>query len=190
MADTHFDLSDRQRMVALDPEALGQLFDAFFEPLWSFIRRSVHDDGLSEDLAQDVFLRVYKALPRFDATKPLRPWIYTIATNRMRDYFRSSGKRQGDLSIDVEEHEIELQSDAESANDVLEREELAGVIAEAVTRLPERTRLVVQLRAYHELSFEEIGDILSLKPAAARKRYSRALAALREELADHPEVEV
>ncbi|MEX1023615.1 MAG: RNA polymerase sigma factor [Planctomycetota bacterium] len=177
----------RVRLVARDEEALAEMFDVFFERVWAFLRRSVADDGLAEDLTQDVFLRIYQALPRYDPARALRPWIFTIATNRLRDHWRSGAHRLDRQSVDVDDGALHLPADDGLPADLLEREELAGLVGEAVERLPEGMRLVVQLRAFQDLSFEEIAEVLELQPTAARKRFSRALTMLREDLANHPE---
>ena len=188
MTSTDLPADVRRRLVERDPEALGVMFDSFFDRVWSFLRRSVPDEGTAEDLTQDVFLRVYQALPRYDPDRALRPWIFTIASNRLRDHWRSAAHRSDARSLDVEEGEVDLPADDDLPADLLERQELSGLVAEAVERLPESMRVVVQLRAYEELPFEEIAEVMEIQPTAARKRFSRALAVLREELGRHPEV--
>lgn len=187
MADPELDPELRQRLVTREPEALTVLFDMYFDRVWSYLRRSINDESLAEDLTQDVFLKIYQALPNYDPERAIRPWIFAIATNRLRDHWRSNAKYANDLSLDVEDSEIELPSDDGLPADLLERQELAGLIGQAVSALPEGTRMVVQLRSYQELSFEEIAEVMGIQVTAARKRFSRGVAALREELGNHPE---
>ncbi len=174
----------RQRLPARDPEALARFFDAFFERVYGYIRRTVQDEHLAEDLTQDVFLQIHRALPTYDPERDLRPWVFTIATNRIRDLWRSRAHQEGrhEASLDREERIDQLPAGPQRPEVELSEEELHERLRQAIDLLPEGMRMTVCLRVYEGLSFEEIGRILGRNEVAVRKRYSRAMEALRDAL--------
>ena len=176
----------REPLARREPAALARFFDVFFDRVYGYIRRLVPDEHLAEDLTQDVFLHVQRALGTYDPARDPRPWVFTIATNKLRDHWRSSAHQQGrgEASLDHEELGERLPAFQPPPDAMLGEEELAGAVRAAIDGLPAGLRAPVLLRVYEGLSFEEIGRILERNEVAARKRYSRALAALREALGD------
>ncbi len=174
----------RSRLPRRDPAALQLFFDAYFERVYGYVRRLVQDEHLAEDLTQDIFLHIHRALPTYDPERDLRPWVFTIATNRIRDQWRSRAHQAGRSEIDLDEDDLpaELANWPRAAEPGLSDEELRSRLREAIDLLPEGLRMTVLLRVYEELSFEEIGRIVGRNEVAVRKRYSRALEALREAL--------
>jgi len=73
-----------QRLKDLDPEALAQLYEDVFDDVYHFVSGRVVDRDQAEDLVQDIFLNLYRALPSYDVTRPLEPWVMTIARNKLR----------------------------------------------------------------------------------------------------------
>ncbi len=177
------DLSDelRELLPERDPDALQAFFDAYFDRVYGYIRRLVRDEHLTEDLTQEIFLHIHRAFDTYDPTRALKPWVFTIATNKLRDYWRSRRHReaQTDESVDAGGFESELVTLQPRAEDLLSEEEMGRELRVAIDELPEGMRVTVLLRVYEEMSFEEIGRIVERSEVAVRKRYSRALEALR-----------
>ena len=171
----------RRRLPDLDPEALAGFFDLYFPRVYGYLRRLVRDEHLAEDLTQDVFLHVHRALAGYDPERPLCPWVFTIATNKVRDYWRSRRHRQSQAEESVEEGgwADNLAEEGELPGDALVAQETDAALREAVDRLPEGMRVTVVLRVFEGLGFEEIGEMIGRNEVAARKRFSRALAELR-----------
>ena len=170
-----------ERLKAREPEALAELYDEVFEEVYRFVSGREADRDQAEDLVQDIFLNLYRALPSYDVTRPLRPWVMTIARNKLRDRWRRQGRRG--RTVDVEELTEPVSSEATPAL-LLERQELAAELDRAVSLLPEGTRSVVDLRLREGLSFDEIGEALQSSTVAVRKRYSRGLSVLRERFSE------
>lgn len=173
-----------ERLVERDPDALAALFDAYFDRLYGYVRRLVGSEHLAEDLTQDIFLHLYQALPKYDPERDLRPWIFTIATNKIRDFWRSRRHRDTRLerSLDAgEDGSIDVPDDVRPEQ-VITRDEIEAGIREAVEELPEGLRMTVVLRVYEGMSFEEIGRVLDRNEVAVRKRYSRAIDVLRRSI--------
>ena len=171
----------RDRLPAQDPEALAAFFDLYFPRVYGYLRRLLRDEHLAEDLTQEVFVHVHRALPSYDSDRPLRPWVFTIATNKVRDYWRSRRHRQSQTEESVEDLawvDAPLE-EGDQPSDQLEAQEVGAALREAVDRLPEGMRVTVFLRVYEGLSFEDIGEMIGRNEVAARKRFSRALSELR-----------
>jgi RNA polymerase sigma-70 factor (ECF subfamily) len=182
-------LTPEQRLglPARDPAALARFFDLYFERVHGYVRRLVPDEHLAEDLTQDVFLQIYRALPGYDPERELSPWVFTIATNRIRDLWRSRAHQEGRAEVDLDaeghgEDGLERLPEGVRPDETLAQGELLEHLRRAVDGLPEGLRMTVLLRAYEQLSFEEIGRILGRNEVAVRKRYSRALEILRASL--------
>ena len=173
----------RQRLTEHEPEALARLFDENFESISSRIRSMVRNRQDTEDLTQEVLLRIHRALPRFDPRKQLAPWISTILTNRVRDHWRA---RRPMASLEGTEESRGLQIPApDDGPSEMEREEHSRLLRGAIGRLPAGMRSILMLRVFDELSFESIARQLQLTPDAARKRYSRAVQSLRDLIASN-----
>lgn len=155
-------------------------FDAFFDRVYGYVRRLVHDEHLAEDLTQDVFFHVHRAFETYDPERDLRPWIFTIATNKVRDHWRSKRHQESQKELSVDEGVADDVVTSEARPDAtLLGDELDGEVRRAVDELPEGMRVTVLLRVYEELSFSAIAKILGRNEVAVRKRYSRALESLR-----------
>lgn len=175
----------RALLPELDAGALAAFFDHYFERVHGYLRRLVREEHLAEDLTQEVFLHVHRSLPSYDPTRPLSPWVFTIATNKVRDHWRSrqSQEDRRGQSVDDEESAPVLADGGAGPTAEIEAGETAGEVAAAVAALPEMLRETFVLRYYEGLSFEEIGRMVDRNETAVRKRYSRALGELRDSLA-------
>ena len=174
-------LAFQRRLRDRDEEALVALFDGWFERVHGYVLRLVRDESLAEDLTQDVFLHVHRALPNYDPERDLEPWLFTIAANKVRDHWRKRARRRTDQDrpIDAGLEEV-LPSSDPSPTFQLEQTELSHAVHQAVDSLPTNLAEAIRLRAFEGLSFEAMGERIQRNATAARKRYSRAVNALRE----------
>ena len=147
-------------------DVLERAFRDHYGQVYRYLRRRTNDPDRAEDLAQQVFADAAAALPDFgpDAPSPLA-WLYTVAQRRFADEARRRGR------------------DPEPAAEPVEYpEELTGTLVAAFGRLPEDQRAVLALKLIRGARFKEIAATLGIGEGAAKMRFSRALAALREEL--------
>jgi RNA polymerase sigma-70 factor (ECF subfamily) len=174
----------RERLRERDPDALAQFYEAYFDRLYGYVRRLLGEEHLAEDVTQDIFMHIYKSLNGYDPSRDLRPWVFTIATNKVRDFWRSRRFRdtRRETQIDEEESGSYGVSAERGPVEQLEGEELSQTVARAVEALPEGMRTTLTLRYFEGLSFEAIGEIIGRNEAAVRKRYSRAMDELRQSL--------
>ncbi|MGE3856880.1 MAG: RNA polymerase sigma factor [Dehalococcoidia bacterium] len=158
-----------------DPEAFGQLYDRFQPEIVRYLAHRVGDPDTAEDLAQQVFMKAWQAIPRYEARGvPFKAWLYRMAHNQMVDHFRTR-KQTADLDgIDVPE-------DAEAETLVLAAE-MSAALEQALGRLSEDHRQVLTLRFLMEKSAKEIGEIMGRKEVTVRGLQMRALQALRREI--------
>jgi len=166
-------LVDRARQG--DADAFGLLYDRFQPEIVRYLAHRVGDPDTGEDLAQQVFLKAWQAIPRYEARGvPFKAWLYRMAHNQMVDYFRTR-KQTSDLDgIDVPE-----ESEAES---LVLAAEMSTALETALARLSEDHRQVLTLRFLMEKSAKEIGEIMGRKEVTVRGLQMRALQALRREI--------
>ncbi|MEZ4450658.1 MAG: sigma-70 family RNA polymerase sigma factor [Nannocystaceae bacterium] len=167
-----------------DPRARRDLVVRYQRPVFAILSRMLHGHGreLIEDVAQDTFLRVFKALPTFERGGPARlsTWILTIASNRAIDELRRRRRPQLPLPDD---HGADENGGA-PADAIAERRMLARVLEQAIADLTPEHRAAFMLREYHELSYEEIAEHLQIDLGTVKSRLSRARAALRRALSE------
>ena len=94
-----------RRLPARDEAVLGRFFDVWFGRVYAFVRRMVADEHLAEDLTQEVFAHVHRALASYDPVRELRPWLFAIATNKVRDHWRSRRHRDAEEQAALEADE-------------------------------------------------------------------------------------
>ena len=169
-----------ERVRAGEPEALGAFFERYFDHVFGLVYRLLGERSLAEDVTQEVFLKVHRAVHRLDVTRDPAPWLTAIAYNACRDLWRSSNYRVGRRSATLDDPAIGVQLASRAADP--ERQLLAAererLVQEAISRLPEPLRTAVVLYDYQGLSHQEVARLTGINHAAARKRYSRALASL------------
>lgn len=158
-----------------DADAFGLLYDRFQPEIVRYLAHRVGDPDTAEDLAQQVFLKAWQAIPRYEARGvPFKAWLYRMAHNQMVDHFRTR-KVTSDLDgIDVPE-------DAEAESIVIAAE-MSAALGTALARLSEDHRQVLTLRFLMEKSAKEIGEIMGRKEVTVRGLQMRALQALRREI--------
>jgi RNA polymerase sigma-70 factor (ECF subfamily) len=135
----------------------------------------------AEDIAQDIFLAIWKALPQFRHEARLRTWVFTIARNHCFDAW-SQQTRHHSLHEPVEPPE-DPPADTPSVEDEIERKDVLRLVKQAMVKLPPEEREVLTLTYIVEMPPEEIAEVLGLTPAGVRTRRKRALAHLRELIA-------
>lgn len=158
-----------------DADAFGQLYDRFQPEILRYLVIRTRNPDVAEDLAQQVFLKAWRAIPRYQHRgAPFRAWLYRMAHNQMVDYFRTNRP-----TTDLEG--VELPEDSEAESRVLTAE-TNEVLRAALERLSEDHREVLVQRFLMERSAREIGDAMGRKEVTVRGLQMRALQALRREL--------
>lgn len=143
------------------------------------IRRIVIDHDDANDITQDVFIKVWKNLEDFRGDCTLFSWIYRIATNESLNFIRRS-KKDLHITIDSEDNNLINQL---GQSDFISSEEIILKLQNAIIKLPERQRIVFNMRYYDELSYNEMSEILKITTGSLKASYHHALKKI-EELLD------
>jgi RNA polymerase sigma-70 factor (ECF subfamily) len=177
-------------------EAFGLLVRRYERELFGYLRRYLGDAGLAEDVFQNTFLQVYIKSAQYELGRPVRPWLYTIATHQAIDALRRNGRHLA-LSLD-DAHEAKCSSDEEnSLMDLLEARdqgplELANLnerqeqVRLGVNSLPDFLRQVLILAYYQGLRYKDIAEILQIPVGTVKSRLHAALVKLQELWAQNP----
>lgn len=170
-------------------EAFGALVRRYEGELFGYLRRYLGSNDLAEDVFQNTFLQVFTKVQQYELGRPVRPWLYTIATHQAIDALRRSGRHQA-VSLDKEKDAGEgeasqlisqLESSGPSPLEHLEGEERRGQVRAAVERLPDFLKQVVILSYYQELKNAEVAEILQIPLGTVKSRLHTALARLNQE---------
>ncbi len=173
-----------------DEASFELLLHRYRTPLVNFLFRMVRNREQAEDLAQEVFLRVYRAREDYVPSAKFTTWLFRIATNLALNSVRDTRYQKLETSIDapvVDEEGDERPLDIPEKNPNIEQhlveEARRKMIRHAIDKLPEKQRAAVLLHKYQELDYTEIAKILSCSESALKSLLFRAYEALRVELA-------
>jgi RNA polymerase sigma-70 factor (ECF subfamily) len=176
-------------------DAFGELLRRYERELYGYLRRYLGDATLAEDVFQNTFLQLYVKSGQYEPGRPVRPWLYTIATNQAIDALRRNGRHQA-VSLDQGREELP-DGDIHSLMETLEsrevgpfetanQEECRERIRASVERLPDFLRQVLVLAYYQGLKYREIADILGIPVGTVKSRLHAALNKLHEIWAASP----
>lgn len=177
-----------QALAGAQP-AFEQIVRRYQRPIINFIARVTGDRAGAEDLAQETFIKAFRALPTFDTTRRLSSWLLRIAHNTAVDALRKSRGRMTSIGPDAESGGIRHEPAAPAAPDLVEQRDLGRALENALRRVRPEYRAAIVLRYHESLSYEEIASVMQVPPATARTYVHRArkeLAGLLTESGWHP----
>ncbi len=193
-ADGNFaDIDDATIMLELragNMAAFDFLIQKYRKPIIHFMFRMVHNQAVAEELAQEVFLRVYRSRETYRAEARFSTWLYRIATNLGVNQARDTKQERSASTIYLDETDSEtgttpdLADATPGAESAMLRRERMNAIREVVLELPERQRMAVLMHKYEEMDYKQIGDVLKLSESATKSLLFRAYQTLREKLKD------
>jgi RNA polymerase sigma-70 factor (ECF subfamily) len=186
------DWSDEELLTAFRQgrrELFGMLVRRYERELYGYLRRYLGDDHLADDVFQNTFLQVYVKADQYEPGRPVRPWLYTIATNQAVDALRRHGRHPA-VSLDqtvreTGEGEVRsllelLESGAAGPLDQVQGEERRVLVRAAVDQLPDFLRQVVILAYYQGMKYRDIADVLEIPVGTVKSRLHAALVRLHE----------
>ena len=187
------ELSDAEVMLlagAGDDSAFDYLVEKFRRPIVSFMYRMTHNQAVAEELAQEVFLRVYRSRESYRAEAKFTTWLYRIATNLAVNHARDTKHERlaQTIYLDAPDEESgttpDVADDAPSVEQGMLRDERMAAIRAHVMALPERQRMAVLMHKYQGMDYRQIGDVLKLSESATKSLLFRAYQTLRDKLKD------
>lgn len=160
---------------------IEEIYKDYYEIVYKYLFCLTHDKDLSEDLAQETFVKMIKNIDKFSGKSKLSSWLCEIAKNNWIDYLRKNKRQIEIVKGSKEDKEIEIQSEQNIEDEFIEKENKDNVY-EKINSLDEISKKVMYLRAQGELSFKEIGDVLGKSENWARVTFYRGKQKLKEEL--------
>jgi RNA polymerase sigma-70 factor (ECF subfamily) len=192
LPDTLTNCSDEDllnRFCKGQKEAFGVLVRRYERELHGYLRRYLGDADLADDVFQNTFVQVFVKSDQYESGRPVRPWLYTIATNQAIDALRRNGRHQA-VSLDQyreESYEGEVHSLLETLEgrgpgplDLAQGQERRERIRASVDRLPDFLRQVLILAYYQGLKYRDIADIVGIPVGTVKSRLHAALVKLQE----------
>lgn len=182
MASTDEELVARSR--GGDLESFNQLVLRWERPIYALAYRVIGREEDARDVAQETFLRAFRALSGFKGQAKFSSWLYRITLNLCRDWIRRERRTpiaQMPEGLDL----IEMAGEAtpsESIEDLVARKEIGRAVARAMATLPEDQRTAIILKEYHGLTFQEIADLLDCPLSTVKTRLYQGLSVLRKQL--------
>jgi RNA polymerase sigma-70 factor (ECF subfamily) len=164
-----------------DVESFNQLVVRWERPIYALAYRVIGRDEDARDVAQETFLRAFRALPGFKGQAKFSSWLYRIALNLCRDWIRRK-KRTPVVEMPDGVDVIELaaeQGPIESIEDLVARQEMSRMVAEGMKLLPDEQRTAIVLKEYHGLTFQEIADLQGCPLSTVKTRLYQGLSVLR-----------
>lgn len=183
------DRTDMERLAAGHEPALNELMNRHAPKLFNYLLRCLQSEEDAADAAQETFVRVYQHRARFDLHQKFSTWLYTIATNLVKDRYRYR-TRHPQVSLDAEsditgkDFRESLPGGTPSPVEAVEATERAETVRRAVAALPDELRIPLILAEYEERSHTEIGEVLRCTPKAVETRIYRARQQLRLSLSE------
>jgi RNA polymerase sigma-70 factor (ECF subfamily) len=187
-AASYTDAEVMLRVKAGDQSAFDFLVQKYRRPLVSFMYRMARNSAAAEDLAQEVFLRVYRSRQTYEASAKFTTWLYRIATNLAVNHARDTRKERPETTVSLDEPDEETGTTMDvadgtmTAEEALVRRERMLAIRSKVEALPERQRLAVIMHKYQQMDYKQISEVLKLSESATKSLLFRAYETLREQL--------
>lgn len=181
-----------QRLKRRDPRAFEQLVNRFQAPVFNLVYRMIGNRAEAEDLAQEVFVSVFKKIDTFREEASISTWIYRIASNHCKNRQKYLGRRQArPLLPEMEGQELDGSTVVHTAASITRPDELVEgyqterMIQKAIAELEEEHRLILVLRDIQSVSYEDISTITGLPLGTVKSRLHRARMSLKDKLAPY-----
>lgn len=179
------EVTDQQLVARVqkgDSRAFDMLVLKYQHKIMGLISRYVHDSDEVQDVAQEAFIKAYRALPRFRGDSAFYTWLYRIAINTAKNHLVSRSRRPPGSDVEIEDAEYFEAGDAlrtiETPESALFGAELKAVVEGAIGELPDDLRTAVTLREFDGLSYEDIADVMDCPVGTVRSRIFRAREAI------------
>jgi RNA polymerase sigma-70 factor (ECF subfamily) len=175
------------RVAEEDERAFSELVRRYQGRLANLVTRLLNDRECSDDLTQEVFVRVYAHRRNYRRGSKLSTWLFTIAANLAKNEIRRRVRRRNWFSLDAfqetfRDSTMVLADRAEGSERSMEREQLQEAVGRAIATVPEKYRLALVLRDIEGLAYEEIAQVLGIPGGTVRSRINRARSMLKRKL--------
>ena len=169
-----------QQYLDGDEKSLELLVQKYLKPIYSFVYRNVGNPAEAEDITQEVFVKVWKNIKKFDQTRNFKPWIFQIAKNTSIDFLRKKKSIPFSKFENEKGQNVLLDNMQSAPENLIENLDNKGVLAGAVSQLNDKEQQVITLRHNDGLSFKEIAKVLKESINTVKSRYRRALTNMKK----------
>ncbi len=187
MFDRRQDLKTIRRCKRGEEAAFAEILGRYRGPIYNLCYRMSRNAEDARDLGQEVFIKVFSLLDRFDENYAFSSWLFRIATNHCIDHLRRNRLRfislDGGVGPDGEEYELQLPDSGPGPDTVLQRKQALERLDEVINELPPHYQAITLLRHDQQLSYEEIAEVLSLPLGTVKARIHRARQQIQQMLA-------
>ncbi len=176
------------RVKTGDEAAFNYLVQKYRRAMVSFMYRMAHNSAAAEDLAQEVFLRVYRSREKYEANAKFTTWLYRIATNLAVNHARDTRHERAENTVSLDEPDtetgttVDLPDESLSVEENIVRRERMLAIRQKVQALPERQKMAVLMHKYQQMDYRQIAEVLKLSESATKSLLFRAYETLRVQL--------
>lgn len=176
------------RAKAGDQSAFDYLVQKYRRPMVSFMFRMARNAAAAEDLAQEVFLRVYRSRENYEASAKFTTWLYRIATNLAVNHARDTRHERPENMVSLDEPDedtgltVDVSDGSATAEETIMKRERMAAIRQRVQALPERQRTAVIMHKYQQMDYRQIAEVLKLSESATKSLLFRAYETLRGQL--------
>jgi len=187
MSDREVDQQLVERAQRGDKHAFGLLVSKYQRKLARLLSRLIRDPAEVEDVAQEAFIKAYRALPSFRGDSAFYTWLYRIGINTAKNYLVSQGRR-APTTTEFDSEEAETFEEGDQLRDIntpermLQSKQIGETVNSAMDALPEELRTAIVLREIEGLSYEEIASIMECPIGTVRSRIFRAREAIADKL--------
>lgn len=173
-----------KRFAAGDEAAFYEIITRYKDSLYTFLKRFLSQHDLIEDVFQETFMQLFTSRETFDPSRPLSPWLFTIAANKAKDLLRKQQRTPAiPISGAADEQEMSfeemlntLTSDPTRPYEELERQETSALVRQIIAQMPENLREILIFAYFNQFSYKQIADILSIPIGTVKSRLHTAIA--------------
>jgi RNA polymerase sigma-70 factor (ECF subfamily) len=172
-----------ERFAQGDEAAFEIIIGRYKNGLYAFLRRFINNKDVIEDIFQETFLQLFTSRESFDTSRPLRPWLFTIAANKAKDALRKQQRNAAmtiGSSIEDEQMSFEdvlntIASDKVVPIDSLEKDEVSAQVREVIVNMPENLREILILAYFNKFSYKQMAEVLSIPIGTVKSRLHTAI---------------
>jgi RNA polymerase sigma-70 factor, ECF subfamily len=186
--ETTSDADVMLRVKTGDQAAFDYLVQKYRRPMLSFMFRMSHNSAAAEDLAQEVFLRVYRSRQSYEASAKFSTWLYRIATNLAVNHARDTRHERPEVQVSLDEPDedssttLQVPDRSLNAEQAIVLRERMLAIRQKVEALPEQQKMAVIMHKYQQMDYKQIAEVLKKSESATKSLLFRAYETLREQL--------
>ncbi len=173
-----------ERVRAGDKQAFNLLVARYQYKIQNLVARLIRDPAEQEDVAQEAFIKAYRAIGNFRGDSTFYTWLYRIAINTAKNHLVGAGRKPPARDVDVDDStmlgQVEGLVEMNSPEAILQNDELVNTIRQAIDELPDELREAIMLREFDGLSYEDIADVMGCPIGTVRSRIFRARDAIEQ----------